>query len=98
MIVKRREFWYNIALSFYHAIKNVPMGGDTLKKTLRQMSAPGKLPYVLLLLLAGAAVYYRQYYLAAGAGGALVLLLIWNLIMHRRRDRVPMAESLKAVE
>ena len=58
-----------------------------MKKTLRQLTAPGRLAYVLLLLLAGAAVYYRQYILAAGAGGALLLLLIFDLIMHRRREK-----------
>ncbi len=62
-----------------------------MKKKLQQLSAPGRLPYFLLLLAAAAAAYLQQVELAAGIGGALVLLWIWNLILHRRREKALIA-------
>lgn len=58
-----------------------------MKKTVRRLVQPGRLPYALLLLFAMASVSFGQYVLAAGTGGALVLLLIVNLVLRSRREK-----------
>ena len=88
MIVNSRKSWYNV--TSYRGIFRAWIargGGVRLNKTLRQLTRPNRLPYLLLLILAAAAFYTSNQILAACAAGAIVLLLIADLILCRRREK-----------
>ena len=58
-----------------------------MNKTLRRLTRPGWLPFVLLAACAGAALYLRLYHLAAAAGAAILLLLVVTLITWHQRTK-----------
>ena len=58
-----------------------------LKKDLRRLSEPARLPFLFLILLAAAALYLGDYPLAIGAGAAVLALLIDALVFRSRREK-----------
>ena len=67
---------------------NIAVGEvSRLNKTLRRLTKPGWLAFVLFAAFAGAALYLRHYRIAAAAGAALVLLLLVTLVSWRMRTK-----------